>query len=175
MEDVFAAISAELVVMPVVFAAIFDALVEIPAVLVETPAAFVATPAAFVAMPVVFVAIFVAFVFMFVALVFIFVVFVVIWAELFATFVVFALTDACNAPPSLARFPFASVVTTPWIAPCAASDPADGRPGAVIVSLTVPRTIWLLRVVAALAPIAVEARCAAMDRSPRAVEKLPKA
>ena len=60
-------------------------------------------------------------------------------------------------------------------APWAANDPAEVTPGKVTVSLTVPRTIWLSRVVAAFAPSATEDICAAIALSPIAVEKLLKA
>ena len=89
---------------------------------------------------------------------------------LLAISAVLAFTLACNAPPSLARLPLASVVTNPFMGPCTASELAEVSPGSVTVSLTVPKTIWLSRVVMAFAPIAIENICEAVALSPIAVE-----
>ena len=64
-------------------------------------------------------------------------------------------TVACNLPPSLARLPLASVVTSPKEPDCAAVDVAEGMPAARTVLVAVPMAISLVRLVVAPWPMAV--------------------
>ena len=77
------------------------------------------------------------------------------------------LTCVCKLPPSEAKLPAASVVISPLTVPC---KPFEVIPGTVRLLLVRPIVTWLLAVVDAFAPKAVEPVKPATAPSPKAVE-----